>query len=147
MRCLKFNASALNKGFTLIEVMVVLATLGILAAIALPSYEHHVHRSKARAAASDLVTLSLVLESTFLKQLAYPSYADHTNIAAQPAERPEPVASDFAAWVPSQAKDFKYSISSSAQGYQITASSDWCTLTLNERNERPLHACPALSHW
>lgn len=46
----------LNKGFTLIEVMIVVVVIGILVAIALPNYQEHVkrgHRAEGQAFLSD----------------------------------------------------------------------------------------------
>ncbi|WP_278396710.1 pilin [Acinetobacter venetianus] len=43
-----------NKGFTLIELMIVMAVIGVLAAVALPLYQNYVARSQITAAVAEL---------------------------------------------------------------------------------------------
>lgn len=55
----------LNKGFTLIEVMIVVAIVGILAALAYPSYQEYVRRAARADAQSDMLELAQISERFF----------------------------------------------------------------------------------
>ena len=58
----------LQKGFTLIELMIVVAIIGILAAIAIPQYSDYVSRSRAAGAAAELATLKLAVSICITEQ-------------------------------------------------------------------------------
>ncbi|MCZ8072865.1 general secretion pathway protein GspH [Paucibacter aquatile] len=59
------------QGFTLIEVMVTVAIIGILAAVALPSYQAYVVRGKIPEATAGLATRQVRLEQFFLDRRTY----------------------------------------------------------------------------
>ncbi|MGL4432926.1 MAG: pilin [Plesiomonas shigelloides] len=53
---------AVNKGFTLIELMIVVAVIGVLAAIAIPQYQNYVAKSELAAAYSSVSALKVNYE-------------------------------------------------------------------------------------
>ena len=64
---------ALNKkGFTLIELMIVIAIIGILAAIAIPQFAAYRRKSYNAAAISDLRTAKTTLEAYYAEIQNYP---------------------------------------------------------------------------
>lgn len=60
-----------QKGFTLIELMIVVAVIGILATIAMPSYTDYVRRGKAAEATSNLADLRVKMEQYFQDNRTY----------------------------------------------------------------------------
>ena len=62
----KHRCQQKSKGFTLIEVMIVVAIVGILAAIALPSYRSYIVRAARVEAQTELLELASLQEKIFL---------------------------------------------------------------------------------
>lgn len=64
---------AVNKGFTLIELMIVVAVIGVLAAIAIPQYQNYVAKAELGSALSTLASLKTNVEDKLANDGAFPS--------------------------------------------------------------------------
>ena len=61
----------MQKGFTLVEIMIVVAIIGILASIAIPSYTDYVKKGKAAEATANLANLRIKMEQFYQDNRTY----------------------------------------------------------------------------
>lgn len=71
-----------EKGFTLIELMIVIAILGILAAVAIPNFLNARGKAQDAAALSTLEAMKTAMEMYAADNGAYPSAAKVTDVAS-----------------------------------------------------------------
>lgn len=67
------------RGFTLIELMIVVAVVAILATIAIPSYAEHVRKSRRAQAKADLVEVAQLMERYHTVQNTYVGFGLPSN--------------------------------------------------------------------
>lgn len=129
-----------QRGFTLIEMMIVVALIAILAGIALPAYNNYISRGKIKTAQADLVALSLNFENHYQRKLQYP-----TDTLSNTAE----LRAKFTGWSPASTEfDFKVDSGvASTSNYKIIAvgtgssSLSGCEISLDKDNERKIANC------
>lgn len=76
VKCMKI------RGFTLIELMIVIAVIAVIAAIAIPSYNSQIQKTRRADAVSALLTGSQALERCFTRNNSYETSAGCGNDAA-----------------------------------------------------------------
>lgn len=117
---LRSGVVRLEAGFTLVELMIVVAIVGILSAIAIPSYQRYVVQSRRAEAQSYLHQLALRQEQYWAKNQTYASALDGV------------VNSEYYEFKVNKASSTTYELAANALGSQKTNDSQCTTLTLDQ---------------
>lgn len=80
------NRLAFGKGFTLIELMIVVAIIAILSAIAVPNYQNYLVKSRRSAAEQYLMTLANKEEQYLLDNRTYTTDKSALGYASDPTD-------------------------------------------------------------
>jgi general secretion pathway protein G len=90
-----------EQGFTLLELMIVMVVIGLLAAIAIPSYTHNVQRAKEAVLREDLYTMRSAIDSyTVDKQKGPQSLDDLVQSGYLKVMPKDPITDRTDSWVP-----------------------------------------------
>lgn len=73
-----------TKGFTLLELMIVIVLISIITAIALPSYKHYVRKNYEGVAKSTLKKVALQLENEKSRNFSYENFQLPSNLSSLP---------------------------------------------------------------
>jgi type IV pilus assembly protein PilE len=102
-------------GFTLIELMITVAIIGIIASIALPSYNSYIARAKRAEARSEILKAEAWLERYYTENNRYSS------TAAATTTNPTAFASNFGAVPATSTAYYNITLAVTSTGYTLTA--------------------------
>lgn len=122
-------------GFTLIEVLIVVAIIGILVAIAVPNYRDYLVKSRNNEAYAGLSEMRVKLEQYFQDNRSYTGACANNTVAP----------------LPSNTKFFDFTCTLTATTYTVTATgkdaATGFTFTLDQANTRKTTSVPSNSGW
>ena len=115
-----------KRGFTLIELMIVVAIIGILAAIAIPNFLQFQLRSKTGEAKTNLAAIRTAEEGYFAEFNNYVVAASTPGTTATANKRIWPTGTSFdqLGWSPEGEVFYNYAVAASGSAYTLGATGD-----------------------
>ena len=114
------------RGFTLIEVMIVVAIVGILAAIAIPSYSTYIRKSRRADAMASLSQAQTTIERCYAANFSY---------AMPPCAAPPATSANGFYAIAAVSTATTYTLTATAAGAQV-ADTTCTTMTIDQANQQ-----------
>ena len=121
------HVPSLSRGFTLIELMITVAVIGILAAVAYPSYADYVRKGKRAMAQGALMEIASKEQTYLLDRRVYTD-----NLASLNYSLPAEIADDYVISFPAfdaAANPPAFSVRATPQGKQTKDKCGWLQIT------------------
>jgi type IV pilus assembly protein PilE len=133
-------------GFTLIEVMIVVAIVAILAAVAYPSYQQSITKTRRTTAQACLVEVAQFMERFYTTNLRYDQTIGGVDVVlANPTCRTDIAAFYVLEFVTDEPTQSTYALQAAPQGGQATADAGCGTLTLTQAGTKSRSGAKALN--
>lgn len=122
-----------SRGFTLIELMITVAVIGILAAIAIPSYQSYVREARRSEGTSGLLEMQSLQERWRLNNTTYGTAVNLATVGALPT-------STYYGFAVTANTATAFTLTATAQSSQ-TSDTGCTSLTINQAGARTPIAC------
>lgn len=124
----------INKGFTLLEMMVVVAIIAILTAVSIPIYQGFITKSKRSAASVCLLESAHFLERNYTLAMRYDQDSSGNDISMPATSCRQSLSQDYTFSVVSD--ETTYTLSAIPKGIQASRDTECGTLSINEESQK-----------
>lgn len=121
----------MKNGFTLIELMITVAVIAIISAIAIPSYQNHILKSRRSEAITQLLQAQLKQEKQWLTSSPH-KYSNNINELG--------ISNSSYYTFSTEAQDNGYQLKATAKGSQLKDSA-CLSLTINQHSDKTPSNC------